>query len=161
MPALLRTSQSARNGHSKALTGYKMGRYRFFLALLIAYYGCAAAAEQSDRIGSKRLPDGAVLMCAEHVNGDASGKSMHIMWQAFGLNETIDKTAQFYQAKFGQPPSRDDAGRYIWKFKDVYSELIYSVQPSLSAGPWSGCSNQPSKFKTVVLISNGTWAKEP
>jgi hypothetical protein len=138
-----------------------MRTYRFFLSLIIACYGCAAAAEQSGMIGSKKLPDEAVLMCGERVYGDASGKSMHVNWQAFGLIEDIDKTAQFYQAQFGQPPVRDNAGRYIWRFKSVYSELIYSVQPSSSAGPWSGCSTLPSRFKTIVLISNGIWAKEP
>jgi len=138
-----------------------MRTYRFFLPLFIAYCGCAAAAEQLDRIGSKKLPDEAVLMCGEHVIGDASGKSMHIEWQAFGLNEDSEKTAQFYQAQFGQPPARDDAGRYSWRFKGEYSELIYSVQLSSSAGPWSGCSNRPSRFKAIVLISNGIWAKKP
>lgn len=85
---------------------------RFFLPLIIVYYGCATAAEQSDRVGSKKLPDEAVLMCGEHVVGDARGRSMHIDWQAFGLNENIEKTAQFYEAQLGQPPARDDAGRY-------------------------------------------------
>ena len=137
-----------------------MRTHRFLLPLIIAYYGCVAAAEQSDSIGSKTLPAEAVLMCGEHVVGDASGKSMHIDWQAFGLNEDIENIAQFYQAQLGQPPARDDAGRYTWGFKGVYSELIYSVQPSSTAGPWSGCSTQPSRFKTIVLISNGIWAQE-
>lgn len=138
-----------------------MRTHRFLFALLIAYSGWATAAEQSDRIGGKKLPGETVLMCGERVIGDASSKSMHIDWQAFGLNEDIDKTAQFYQAQFGQLPSRDAAGRYIWRFKSEYSELIYSVQLSSSAGPWSGCSNQPSRFKTIVLVSNGIWAKAP
>jgi len=93
-------------------------------------------------------------MCKGRVYGDAQ-TSMHINWEAYGLNEGINKTTQFYQAQFGQVPTREDAGRYTWKFKGEYGELIYSVQLSSSAGPWSECSNQPSKFKTIVLISNG------
>jgi hypothetical protein len=138
-----------------------MKTHRFLLALFIAYCGCATAAEQSDRIGDKKLPDEAVLMCGERVIGNASSKSIEIDWQAFGLNEDIDKTAQFYRAQFGQLPSRDAAGRYIWRFKNDYSERIYSVQLSSSAGPWSGCSNQPSRFKTIVLVSNGIRGKAP
>jgi len=130
------------------------------LSLLIAYCGWAAAAEQSDGIGSKKLPHDAVLICKEHVNGGASGKSMHIVWQAFGLNEDIDKTAQFYQAQFGQPPVRDDIGRNVWRFKGEYSELIYSLQLSTSTGPWSGCSDKPINFKTILMISNGFWRKQ-
>ena len=137
-------------GRSTALTEYRMRTYRFFLSLIIAYYGCAAAAEQSDRIGSKRLPDKAVQMCGEHVAGDASGKSIHIDWQAFGLNEDIETAARFYEAQFGQPPARDDAGRYTWTFRDVYSELIYSVQLSSTPGPWSGCSTEPSQFNAIA-----------
>lgn len=137
-----------------------MTSYRFFLLLLIAYCGWAAAVEQSDRIGSKKLPDEAVLICGEHVVGDRAGKSMHIDWQAFGLHEDIDKTVQFYQAQFGQPPARDDVARYTWRFKAEYNELIYSVQPSSSTGPWSRCLNELSKFKTIVLISNGIWKKQ-
>lgn len=86
---------------------------------------------------------------------------MHIDWQAFGLKDDIDKIAQFYQAQFGQPPARDETGRYTWRFKGMYSELVYSLHPSSAIGPWSGCSSQPSDFKNIVLISNATSAKEP
>jgi hypothetical protein len=134
-----------------------MRNHKFFLLLIVGYYGCAAAGEQLDRVGNKKLPDGAVLMCGQHV----VGKSMHIDWQAFGLNEDIDKTRQFYQAQFGQPPARDDAQGYAWTFKHTNSELIYSVQYSSTAGPWSNCSAQPFKFKTIVLISNGIWVDPP
>jgi len=75
-------------------------------------------------------------------------------------NEDIDKTAQFYQAQFDQPPVRDDTGRYVWRFKGENSELIYSVRLSSSTGPWSGCSDQPINFKTIVMISNGFWKKQ-
>ncbi|UVW29556.1 hypothetical protein [Massilia sp. H6] len=138
-----------------------MQPYRIFLTLIFAGYGCAAAAEQSDSVGSTKLPAGAVLMCGEHVVGDASAKPIHIDWQAFGLHEDMDKVAQFYQVQFGQPTARDDIGRYTWRSKGAHSELIYAVQPSSTAGPWSGCSTDSSRFKTIVLISKGIWATKP
>jgi hypothetical protein len=152
---------SPRSGHSTALRGGKMRTYKFLLSLLIVYGACATAAEQSDRIGSKKLPVEAVRVCKERVYGDAAHRSIHINWEAYGLNEDTDKTAHFYQAQFGHPPAEDEGGRYTWRFKGEYSELIYSVQPSSSEGPWSACSNQPRKFKTTVLISNRIWTKEP
>jgi len=128
------------------------------LLLVIFHIGCASAAEKLDRVGSKELPTGAVLMCDEHVVGEASGKPVHIDWQAFGLNEEIDKAIQFYQSQFRQPPtSNSDAQSYTWTFKGEYNELQYSVKTPSATGPWSGCSKQPTNFKAVVLISNAIW----
>ncbi|WP_143068027.1 hypothetical protein [Duganella sp. CF517] len=60
---------------------------KLLLLSIVAYMGCASAVKSSDRVGNKELPAGAVLMCDEHVVGEASGKPVHIDWQAFGLNE--------------------------------------------------------------------------
>ncbi len=138
-----------------------MKKYRFFFPLIVAYCGCATAAEQSDKIGSTKLPENAVLMYAQHVVGDASGNAMHIEWQAFGFNDDIDNIVQFYQEQFSQPPAREDTGRYVWRFKKALGELVYSLQPSLAAGPWSKCSLRPPGFENILLISNATSAKEP
>ena len=119
---------------------------------------CASAAESSDRVGNKPLPAGAVLICDEHVIGEASGKAVHIDWQAFGLSEDASETVQFYQSKFGQAPAAHSDGQsYTWTFKGEYNELQYSVKTPSAGGPWSGCAKQPTDFKAVVLISNAIW----
>lgn len=133
---------------------------KLLLLSIVANIGCASAVESSDRVGNKELPAGAVLMCDEHVVGEASGKPVHIDWQAFGLNEETNKTVQFYQSQFGQPPATSsDAQSYTWTFKGEYNELQYSVRTPSADWPWSGCVTQPAKFKAVILISNAIWAK--
>lgn len=130
------------------------------LLSVVAYIGCASANESSDRVGNKELPAGAVLMCDEHVVGESSGKPVHIDWQAFGLNEEIEKIVQFYQSLFGHPPAiNSDAQNYNWTFKGEYNELKYSVANPSAGGPWSGCAKQPASFKAVVIISNALWVK--
>lgn len=133
---------------------------KLLLLSIAAYIGCASAAESLDRVGNKKLPAGAVLICDEHVIGDASGKPVHIDWQAFGLNEEAGKTVQFYQSLFGEPPAiSSDAQSYTWAFKDGFNELKYSVKTPTADGPWSGCTKQPTHFKTIVLISNAIMVK--
>lgn len=128
--------------------------------LIAAYIGCTSAAESGDRVGNKELPAGAVLMCDEHVVGEASGKPVHIDWQAFGLGEDAGRTVRFYQSLFGQPPvANSDAQSYTWTFKGEFNELKYSVETQKVDGPWSGCAKQPTNFKTIVLISNAIWVK--
>jgi hypothetical protein len=128
------------------------------LLSIVTGIGCASAAEGSDRVGNMQLPAGAVLMCDEHVIGEASGKPVHIDWQAFGLNEETGKSVQFYQSQFGQPPATSsDAQSFTWTFEGEYNELQYSVKTPTADGPWSGCAKQPTNFKAVVLISNAIW----
>jgi hypothetical protein len=128
--------------------------------LIAVHIGFASANESSDRVGNKELPAGAVLICDEHVVGEASGKPVHIDWQAYGLNDETGKTVQFYQSQFGHPPVTDADGQsHTWTFKSEYHELQYSVKTSSAAGPWSGCVKQPASFKSVVLISNAIWVK--
>lgn len=123
--------------------------------MLAAHVGAALAAEELDGVGNKRLPSGAVLMCEEHVVAEASGKPVHIGWQAYGLNSGTEKAAQFYASQFALPPTQGhDAHSYTWTFKGKYSELRYSVQSPSVAGPWSGCAIQPSGFQSIILISN-------
>ena len=128
-----------------------------FLLLAVAHIGYTMAAEESDSVGNKKLPTGAVLMCSEHIAGEASGKPVHIVWQAFGLDEEISKTVQFYQAQFRQPPAIADAQSYTWIFNGEHDELHYSVEIPSAAGPWSGCKIQPANFKAIILISNAIW----
>ncbi|MCC2956528.1 hypothetical protein LK542_12980 [Massilia sp. IC2-477] len=120
--------------------------------------GCTAAAAESDSVGNKKLPAGAVLMCRQHVHG-ASDKPMHIDWQAFGLNEDRERIKHFYQAQFGQPPTREDAQSYTWIFEGKQNELHYSVRTPSANGPWAACSIQATNFEVIVLISNASWPK--
>ncbi|WP_256080449.1 hypothetical protein [Massilia sp. YIM B04103] len=130
------------------------------VVLLVAHAGCAWGAEKLDRVGNKKLPVGAILMCDEHVVGEASGKPVHIDWQAFGFDEGTDKVVQFYQSQFGLSPVKgSDAQGYTWTFKGEYNELQYAVQSPSATGPWSGCSIQPTAFQAVILISNAIWIK--
>lgn len=131
---------------------------KLLLLSIVAYIECASAAGSSDGIGNKELPAGAVLMCGEHVVGEASGKPVHIDWQAFGLNEEAEGTVQFYQSQFGRPPATNSDGQsYTWTIKGEYNELQYSVKTPRAGGPWSGCAKQPTDFKAIVLISNAIW----
>jgi len=99
-------------------------------------------------------------MCDENVVGDSSGKPVHIDWQAFGLNEEIEKIVKFYQFQFGQPPATSsDTQSYTWTFKGESNVLKYSVETPSADGPWSGCAKQPASFKAVVFISNALWVK--
>ena len=128
---------------------------KLLLLLMVAHIGFASAADGFDRIGNKELPAGAVLICEEHIVGEASSKPVHIDWQAFGLRAETGKIAQFYQTQFGRPSvTNDDAQNHTWTFKGEYNELKYSVRAASDDGPWSGCAKQLGSFKAVVLISN-------
>lgn len=132
---------------------------KMLLLLVLAYLGRASAAESTDRVGNKELPFGAVLLCSEHVVGESSGKPMHIDWQAFGLDDEMEKTVQFYQSLFGQPPATEGDGQsYIWTFKGEYNELHYAVKTPTADGPWSQCPKH-ADFKSVILISNAIWVR--
>ena len=132
---------------------------KLFLLFVVAHSSCASAAEKLDRVGGKEIPPSAVLMCDEHVVGEASGKPLHIDWQAFGSNDGVGKIVQFYQSQFRRPPVLESNGqRYTWTFKGEDSELKYSVETPSAVGP-SGCAIPPINFKVVVLISNAIGRK--
>ena len=128
------------------------------LLLFVAQLGNASATGESDRVGGKALPTNAVLICDEHVVGEASGKPMHIDWQAYGLHEETEKVMQFYQSQFGRPSASDKGGQSsTWTFKGEYNELQYSVKAASADGPWVKCAKQPTGYKAVVFISNAIW----
>jgi hypothetical protein len=132
---------------------------KFFFLLVTALSGCILADEKLDRVGNMKLPAGAVLICHENIDGEASGKPVHIDWQAFGLIEKPEKTVEFYLARFHRPPVFDSAAQsYTWTLKSEYGEIHYSVNVPSAAGPWSGCSIKTTKFRSVVFISNATSA---
>lgn len=133
---------------------------KLLLLSMVAHIGFASAADGFDRIGHKELPSGAVLICEEHIVGEASSKPVHIDWQAFGLRADAGEIAQFYHTQFGRPSAaNDDAQNQTWRFKGEYNELQYSVRATSEDGPWSGCAKQLGSFKSVLLISNAIWEK--
>lgn len=132
---------------------------KLLLLLVAAHMSSVSAAETLDRIGGKEIPLGAVLMCDEHLVGEASGKPLHIDWQAFGVNEGIGEVVQFYQSQFRRPPVLESDGQsYSWTIKGDDNVVRYSVKTPSAAVAWTGCSTPPTNFKAVVLISNAIGA---
>ncbi|UMR29123.1 hypothetical protein MJ904_18755 [Massilia sp. MB5] len=133
---------------------------KLFHLLVVSHISSASAAEKLDRVGGKEIPPGAVLMCDEHVVGEASGKPLHIDWQAFGANGGAGEIVQFYQSQFRRPPVLESDGQsYTWTIKGENNELKYSVKAPSAAGPWAGCTIPPFNLKAVVLISNAIGTK--